>query len=92
MILAVDSQIQQEQAAQNSVYRQLIYSTPIDGTIYVNPYLTISVHRSTILQETINQLCYLTKHDESDFKTPLKVSFEGEEAVDAGQGKLGDAC
>ncbi|XP_017490514.1 PREDICTED: probable E3 ubiquitin-protein ligase HERC3 [Rhagoletis zephyria] len=86
LILAIDSEIQQDQAAQNSVYQQILYSTPIDGTIYVNPYLTISVHRNTILQETINQLCYLTKHNESDFKKPLKVSFEGEDAVDAGQG------
>lgn len=87
-ILAIDSELQQQQAAQSSIYRQILFTQPIDGQIFVNPYLIISVHRNTILQETINQLCYLTKHDESDFKKPLRVNFEGEEAVDAGQGNL----
>lgn len=85
-ILAVDSEMQQQSAAESSVYRQLIYSQPIDGQIFVNPYLVISVHRNTILQETINQLCLFSKHDDRDFKRPLRVYFEGEEAIDAGQG------
>lgn len=87
LILAVDSEIQQRSAAQSSVYQQLLFSSPHLGLpIYVNPYLMISVHRNTILQETINQLCLFSKHINSDFKKPLRVIFEGEEAIDAGQG------
>lgn len=86
LILSVDSEMQQQVAAEHSVYQQILFSRPIDGQIYVNPYLFITVHRQNILQETINQLCTLNKFADSDFKKPLRVNFEGEEAVDAGQG------
>lgn len=86
LILATDSEIQQQSAAESSVYRQLLLSHPFQRQILVNPYLVISVHRNTILQETINQLCFFNKICETDFKKPLKVNFEGEEAIDAGQG------
>lgn len=86
LILAIDSESQQQFAAETSVYQQIMFAQPVDGQIYVNPYLIISVHRNTILQETINQLCLFSKHHEADFKKPLRVYFEGEEAIDAGQG------
>lgn len=87
MILAFDSEMQQQSAAETSVYQQLFMSS-IHGQqqVYLNPFLMISVHRNTILQETINQLCLFSKHSESDLKKPLKVNFEGEEAIDAGHG------
>ena len=77
VILATDSEMIQQNAAESSVYRQILFAQPIGGQIYVNPYLIISVHRNTILQETINQLCLFNKLNDSDFKKPLRVYFEG---------------
>ena len=86
-ILATDSAIQQQSAAENSIYRSLV-PLPLfmgGGVLMSNPYLVLSVSRSSILQETINQLCFRNQNP-SDFKKPLKVNFEGEEAIDAGIG------
>ena len=86
-ILATDSAIRQQNAAESSIFRNLV---PLPfmmggGIVMANPYLVISVSRSTILQETINQLCFQNQNP-SEFKKPLKVIFDGEEGIDAGIG------
>lgn len=89
MILDADSQMQQANAANSTVYAQVMASViqnPAQSTFYVNPYLDLVVHRKTILHETITQLCTISKNSARNFKQPLRVSFEGEEAIDAGQG------
>jgi E3 ubiquitin-protein ligase HERC4 len=84
LILSTDSFIQQQNAAENSVYRMSIpfIMPPI---LVANPFLVLSVTRDTILQSTIEQLCNSNKNP-SELKKPLKVNFEGEEAIDAGAG------
>lgn len=92
MILDTDSKMQQIKAANSSVYNQLqsqmvsAIQNSQHTTFYVNPYLDLVVHRKTILHETITQLCTINKHSARNFKQPLRVTFEGEEAIDAGQG------
>lgn len=44
-------------------------------------FLNIHIHRSSIVEDTINQLLH---HGVTDYKRPLKVHFIGEEAEDAG--------
>lgn len=85
-ILATDSAIQQQNAAENSIYQSLVPLPFLtSGVIVANPYLVLSVSRNSILQESVNLLCSRNQNP-SEFKKPLKVNFEGEEAIDAGQG------
>lgn len=86
VILCTDSELQQESAAEFSIRKQILMSIPVQGEITVDPYLTLSVKRDNILQDTIHQLCLLNNFEDTDFKKPLRVYFENEEAVDAGQG------
>jgi E3 ubiquitin-protein ligase HERC4 len=90
LILSTDSLIQQQNAAESSVYRvpfhYMIGGGGLGGGLVVaNPFLVLSVTRDTILQSTIEQLCNSNKNP-SELKKPLKVNFEGEEAIDAGAG------
>lgn len=85
LILAIDSQIQQQVAIESSI-GHIMLAPNRQIQFLLEPYVVISVRRNTILQDTINQLCLFNKQMGINFKKPLKVSFEGEEAVDAGQG------
>uniref|UniRef100_A0A669B9Y1 HECT and RLD domain containing E3 ubiquitin protein ligase 3 n=1 Tax=Oreochromis niloticus TaxID=8128 RepID=A0A669B9Y1_ORENI len=46
-----------------------------------NPYLVLHVRRSHLVSDTLREL---TMYSDVDLKKPLKVIFDGEEAVDAG--------
>ena len=86
-ILAIDSLIQQQSAAESSMLRSLVPLPQFmgGGVLVSNPFFVLSVSRNSILQDTINQLC-LRNNSPSEFKKPLKVNFEGEEGIDAGAG------
>uniref|UniRef100_A0A8C4GY23 HECT and RLD domain containing E3 ubiquitin protein ligase 3 n=1 Tax=Dicentrarchus labrax TaxID=13489 RepID=A0A8C4GY23_DICLA len=47
----------------------------------VNPYLVLHVRRNHLVSDTLREL---TMYSDVDLKKPLKVIFDGEEAVDAG--------
>ncbi|KAI7693200.1 putative E3 ubiquitin-protein ligase HERC3 [Sarcoptes scabiei] len=87
IILATDSDMQQSRAAESTVRAQIIMqiASASQSEIHIDPYFTIYVHRDTLLQDTVQQLCFHHVKS-SEFKKPLRVYFEGEEAVDAGQG------
>lgn len=79
-ILMQTDAVLQMQHAMDEVYRQNIASFffPVDPS---NPYLILHVSRENLVRETLNQL---EKKDKTDLKKPLKVTFYGEDAVDAG--------
>uniref|UniRef100_A0A8C2WRX7 HECT and RLD domain containing E3 ubiquitin protein ligase 3 n=1 Tax=Cyclopterus lumpus TaxID=8103 RepID=A0A8C2WRX7_CYCLU len=49
--------------------------------VFMNPYLVLHVRRDHLVSDTLREL---TMYSDVDLKKPLKVIFDGEEAVDAG--------
>ncbi|RWS12069.1 E3 ubiquitin-protein ligase HERC4-like protein [Dinothrombium tinctorium] len=86
IVLATDSLIRQQNAAENAIYRNLVFMPFAHGSAVVtgSPYFMVNVNRNNLVQCAINQL--LAKHSADDYKKPLKINFENEEAIDAGQG------
>uniref|UniRef100_A0A8C9XGI5 HECT and RLD domain containing E3 ubiquitin protein ligase 3 n=1 Tax=Sander lucioperca TaxID=283035 RepID=A0A8C9XGI5_SANLU len=50
-------------------------------SLFLNPYLVLHVRRDHLVSDTLREL---TMYSDVDLKKPLKVIFDGEEAVDAG--------
>src|SRR6185312_11055979 len=67
--------------ALQEAFNQNITSIFLSTIDPVNPLLTLHVRRSHLVQDTLNQL---SKQRRDDLKKPLKVTFDAEEAVDAG--------
>ncbi len=84
-LLSSEAQLEQQQAAQQDIMRQLFQGGP------VLPYLVLHVERAHLLQSTLAQIGAL---DGVALKKQLKVRFVGEEGVDEGQwrGGGGGAC
>lgn len=82
LILETDSAIQQKNAAENALYR-CILAGPI-AVLTEDPHLVITVSRRNLIRDTIDQ--FLCSGRSLNFKKPLKVKFEGEDAIDAGSG------
>ncbi|XP_059174881.1 probable E3 ubiquitin-protein ligase HERC4, partial [Physella acuta] len=83
-LLQTDAALQMQNAIE-SAYRhnflEMITGLPTRIFDPVNPCLILTVKRDSLIQDTLAQLQY--KHS-TEFKKPLKVIFEGEEAVDEG--------
>ncbi|XP_064600028.1 probable E3 ubiquitin-protein ligase HERC4 isoform X2 [Liolophura sinensis] len=82
MLLQTDA-VMQMQFAIDEVYRRnissmLMHLAPVNP---LNPCLILCVSRNNLVQDTILQL---SKQGAADFKKPLKVLIQGEEAIDAG--------
>ncbi|CAL4099631.1 unnamed protein product, partial [Meganyctiphanes norvegica] len=79
LLLRADATRQMQGAMQDAV----LHSNPMQ--LFFNPtqvqFLNLNIHRNNIVQDTINQLLF---HGITDFKRPLRVTFIGEEAEDAG--------
>ncbi|XP_015787614.1 probable E3 ubiquitin-protein ligase HERC3 [Tetranychus urticae] len=84
LILETDSSLQQRNAAENALYRNLVFASVISATGPEDPHLVISVSRENLIRDTISQ--FLSNGTNINFKKPLKVKFEGEDAIDAGMG------
>ncbi|RWS07496.1 putative E3 ubiquitin-protein ligase HERC4-like isoform X2 [Dinothrombium tinctorium] len=82
MVLEMDSKIQQKYAVENTISRTLIFCGAF--AIFESPNLILSVARNKIVADTINILIH--GGSKVNFKKPLQIQFEGEEAVDAGSG------
>uniref|UniRef100_A0A0B7B2U7 HECT domain-containing protein n=1 Tax=Arion vulgaris TaxID=1028688 RepID=A0A0B7B2U7_9EUPU len=86
VLLQTDAALQMQHAIENAQHINLLgffsglamQMQPFDP---VNPCLVLSVTRQNLVQDTLRQLH--GKHS-ADFKKPLKVIFQGEEAVDEG--------
>ena len=46
-----------------------------------SPYLVLRVHRSNLIQDTLQQL---SRYQSEDYRKPLKVQFVGEQGIDEG--------
>lgn len=71
--LKIESQISRKREVHSSI-RNII------DILQQNFYLTISIDRNNIIEDSLNSLLKSTK----DLKKPLKVKFKGEPGVDAG--------
>lgn len=89
-ILQLESAIQQDTAVRSTVRKQILTAMPFYGEntdIVVDPFFNLFLSRDNLLEKTINFLLLYDKENcTAEFKKPLRVIFEGEEAVDVGQG------
>ncbi|GAB0092566.1 probable E3 ubiquitin-protein ligase HERC4 [Sergentomyia squamirostris] len=79
-LLQTDQRVQMHNAMQNATAEGLLQMV-IGGQSSVNPYLSINVTRENLVQDTINEL---SRYNPSEYKRPLRVKFQNEEAEDAG--------
>lgn len=81
LILQTDAVLQM-QLAMDEVHQRNFTSLffPVDPA---NPYLVLVVSRANLVQDTLSQLMSLGLKS-NDLKKPLKVVFDGEDAVDGG--------
>lgn len=74
-ILQVEADIFKREVVKDSITQRLLW-----GNQLAFPFLILRVRRSYLIQDTLGQL----NVEKIDYKKPLKVIFEGEEAVDEG--------
>ncbi|XP_077864926.1 LOW QUALITY PROTEIN: putative E3 ubiquitin-protein ligase HERC4, partial [Saccoglossus kowalevskii] len=79
-LLHVDA-LMQMQAAMDEVHRRNIESIFLPQIDPVSPCLVLNIRRENIVPNTLDQI---SKQGTIDLKKPLRVSFVGEDAVDAG--------
>ncbi|KAH9513169.1 putative E3 ubiquitin-protein ligase herc4 [Bulinus truncatus] len=82
VLLQTDAALQMQNAIE-SAHRVNFFNLFSSMQVFdpVNPCLVLIVNRNTIVRDTLTQL--QSKHN-AEFKKPLKVIFQGEEAVDEG--------
>ncbi|CAG2062424.1 unnamed protein product, partial [Timema podura] len=82
IVLQTDQSVQM-QSAMNQAATQALTSMIFapSQTHSISAFLQLFVDRNNLVQDTIREL---TKYNTSELKKPLKVTFLGEEAVDAG--------
>ncbi|BES87517.1 e3 ubiquitin-protein ligase [Nesidiocoris tenuis] len=81
MLLQTDQTIQMHSAVQEATQRALTQLLFSPAPISVQPILELTVSRQNIIQDTIAQL---SNYSDVDYKKPLRITFIGEEAEDAG--------
>ncbi|KAK7873892.1 hypothetical protein R5R35_005749 [Gryllus longicercus] len=81
LILQTDQSLQMQSAmsqAASQALRNILFA-PYAGP--VSAFLELTVSRENIVADTVREL---SKYDKNDLKKPLKITFFGEEAEDAG--------
>jgi len=73
-LLMFESQMRQQSEAQNAIARSFLLGAE-------SPYLILSVRRSNLMSDTLNQL---VAQPASAMRKPLRVVFDGEEGIDEG--------
>ena len=75
-ILELDAAMQMRQVMDSEIHTAML-----TGQQYVVPYFVLRVSRERIVVDTISQVMLF---EDTEFKKPLKIIFDGEEGVDAG--------
>ncbi|XP_054634415.1 probable E3 ubiquitin-protein ligase HERC3 isoform X2 [Dunckerocampus dactyliophorus] len=80
-MLQTDAELQMQMAVSNANIHNVFRLFTLEPQPVRNPYLVLHVRREHLVSDALREL---TTYSDLDFKKPLKVTFDGEEAVDAG--------
>ncbi|XP_061778902.1 probable E3 ubiquitin-protein ligase HERC3 isoform X1 [Nerophis lumbriciformis] len=80
-MLQTDAELQMQMAVSNANIHNVLRVLTLEPQPFRNLYLVLHVRREHLVNDTLREL---TMYFDVDFKKPLKVTFDGEEAVDAG--------
>ncbi|XP_064416275.1 probable E3 ubiquitin-protein ligase HERC3 isoform X2 [Latimeria chalumnae] len=80
-MLHTDTELQMQVAINGASLENLFMLLTLEPLLARNPFLVLHVRRSNLVSDALRELSI---HSDLDLKKPLKVIFDGEEAVDAG--------
>ncbi|XP_075888870.1 putative E3 ubiquitin-protein ligase HERC3 [Nelusetta ayraudi] len=80
-MLQTDAELQMQMAVSGANLHNVFMLLTLEPQLARNPYLVLHVRRDHLVSDTLREL---TMYSDVDLKKPLKVIFDGEEAVDAG--------
>ncbi|KAF6718712.1 putative E3 ubiquitin-protein ligase HERC3 [Oryzias melastigma] len=80
-MLQTDAELQMQMAVSGANLHNVFMLLTLEPHLARNPYLVLHVRRNHLVSDTLREL---TVYSDVDLKKPLKVIFDGEEAVDAG--------
>lgn len=80
-MLQTDAELQMQMAVSGANLHNVFMLLTLEPQLARNPYLVLHVRRNHLVSDTLREL---TMYSDVDLKKPLKVIFDGEEAVDAG--------
>uniref|UniRef100_A0A671SKA1 HECT and RLD domain containing E3 ubiquitin protein ligase 3 n=1 Tax=Sinocyclocheilus anshuiensis TaxID=1608454 RepID=A0A671SKA1_9TELE len=80
-VLQTDAELQMQMAVSGANLHNVFVLLTMEPLLARNPFLVLHVRRNLLVSDALREL---TVYNDVDLKKPLKVIFDGEEAVDAG--------
>ncbi|KAI1887409.1 hypothetical protein AGOR_G00190000 [Albula goreensis] len=80
-MLQTDAELQMQMAVSGANLHNVFMLLTLEPLLARNPFLVLHVRREHLVSDALREL---TIYSDIDLKKPLKVIFDGEEAVDAG--------
>ncbi|XP_064190725.1 probable E3 ubiquitin-protein ligase HERC3 isoform X1 [Anguilla rostrata] len=80
-MLQTDAELQMQMAVSGANLHNVFMLLTLEPLLARNPFLVLHVRRDHLVSDALREL---TIYSDIDLKKPLKVIFDGEEAVDAG--------
>ncbi|XP_016395291.1 probable E3 ubiquitin-protein ligase HERC3 [Sinocyclocheilus rhinocerous] len=80
-VLQTDAELQMQMAVSGANLHNVFMLLTMEPLLARNPFLVLHVRRNHLVSDALREL---TVYNDVDLKKPLKVIFDGEEAVDAG--------
>uniref|UniRef100_A0A672LPK0 Probable E3 ubiquitin-protein ligase HERC3 n=1 Tax=Sinocyclocheilus grahami TaxID=75366 RepID=A0A672LPK0_SINGR len=80
-VLQTDAELQMQMAVSGANLHNVFMLLTMEPLLARNPFLVLHVRRNLLVSDALREL---TVYNDVDLKKPLKVIFDGEEAVDAG--------
>uniref|UniRef100_A0A8B9NSE5 HECT-type E3 ubiquitin transferase n=1 Tax=Apteryx owenii TaxID=8824 RepID=A0A8B9NSE5_APTOW len=80
-MLQTDAELQMQVAINGANLQNVFMLLTLEPLLVRSPFLVLHVRRSNLVGDALRELSI---HSDIDLKKPLKVIFDGEEAVDAG--------
>ncbi|XP_043916330.1 probable E3 ubiquitin-protein ligase HERC3 [Protopterus annectens] len=80
-MLQTDAELQMQVAVNGANIQNIFMLLTMEPLLARNPFLVLHVRRENLVSDALRELSI---HGDLDLKKPLKVNFDGEEAVDAG--------
>ncbi|XP_026059518.1 probable E3 ubiquitin-protein ligase HERC3 [Carassius auratus] len=80
-VLQTDAELQMQMAVSGANLHNVFMLLTMEPLLARNPFMVLHVRRNHLVSDALREL---TVYNDVDLKKPLKVIFDGEEAVDAG--------
>lgn len=80
-MLQTDAELQMQVAVNGANLQNVFMLLTLEPLLARSPFLVLHVRRNNLVGDALRELSI---HSDIDLKKPLKVIFDGEEAVDAG--------